>query len=316
MSRIPLPGPKRRGPESVASNQSGFVILAYPDTAPFFWISPNGSDWDAVNLSGSWAGGRIDEVINWNGQFLGVGVTSTNADAHAAFWTSDDGRAWQELPDSPALAFFIVPPRSSPDKVYIAHVEVDAGDVVAVGEASCQPYCDGLVAAVRWRSSDGVNWIRRELRRDYPDLRKPVRVGDRWVRIEDTRGALETSLDQQTWENAWRPYWSPGDYYAAQIYDLEWTSFGLFAVGEINHEPTGDYLPLVLNSTDGLTWTRLAWPDLEPASPQFLASNDDLLVMVGYGGNPERPYVWLSTPLPGAPWTTQPFRKGHGPNGA
>jgi hypothetical protein len=276
----------------------------HPAVAPVFWTSADGTEWQVIDLGPSWAGGRLDQLVSWNGQFLAASVSGEGFEARAELWQSIDGLDWRRLPDSDALDIFTEadPGRTS---AYIAVLKAHGDDLVMIGHAYCENcayFAPDFV--VRWRSADGgQTWQRRELK-NYDEFRNyddPVPIGDRWARISPRIAGqrLEISTDKENWEP-----WELEGY--AEWSRVRLTPFGAVAVGavfdrddvddDVDYEkPTG----LVLTSTDGVSWTQSTGsPALSGVRLTDVAGTAGALVALGFDfDNESANNVWVSYPL-------------------
>ena len=189
-----------------------------------------------------------------------------------------------------------------PDAAGYSSIEVlrvDGSNLMAIG-AVVGP--GGPIGIVSWKTSDGVHWTRRDMPETYdiPYFGQPLEIDGIWVRLDDV--GVEDSTDKQHWTSVWQV---PGP--NALLYAMASTTAGLVAVGADYR--SGGELAIVVNSADGVTWTRsTGWPGLGFGSLRSVTSSDTLIVSVGAGangpgdfdeaGNPTRAFAWISPPAP------------------
>jgi hypothetical protein len=263
---------------------------------PQFWLSPNGSDWQLVE-DVDWPGGFIDTIGSWRGDYVAAGRLAGER-AQAAFWTSADGRLWQQLPDHPSFEFYSdIPAGRDIVAGGVADLRVEGDELVAIGWLSCACPDEARDATIEWRTSDGLDWRRTE----GPPIdfwQAPVPGGPGWLRIAPGGGAVEASADQASWTTAWAPpLGDGGSQPVAQLFALRERPGGYLAVGVLFGGGVGT--PLAVSSSDGISWAQSAgWPDIDLAQGTLVdfAVSAELIVAVGPAGVPPQPFAWLHVP--------------------
>lgn len=276
------------------AGDAGFLFLGYDDDFSLVsLISADGFDWSPLD-GGDFHG--LDRLASWDGRYLRAGTVGDGSELRAAFWVSDDGRSWEALPSTAALAFLADGAPRSPFYAFVFHHEA-AGDLITatgVVLASGSEFGDDPLALVRWVSEDGgQTWSRHELEAKFRNRVAPIRIGDVWVRIDAYGEYLETSTDNK----GWQPTVDTPGYETWGHVRL--TPFGAVAVGWLEVVDMPPY-GLVVNSTDGVTWIQSTGsPALEGALLRDVAGTASALVAIGsvvnYAPNPQAPtQVWVS----------------------
>ena len=163
--RVTLPATERAIAKDAIGYADGFVIVGRdgrPDVLtevcdascpppgvgrPAAWISPDGVRWSEAMVAGNdVAGAELSRVLAIRTGFVALG-TKTTADHDSlkrTSWTSEDGRTWSIVSDTP------LPFATTPYPVYAAN-----GDqAIVLGRA---PKGSGPAG---WTTSDGVVWTR------------------------------------------------------------------------------------------------------------------------------------------------------------
>jgi len=244
------------------------------------FISPDGETWTGSTESSGLGFTTFSDFAYGNGVYVAVAYGS------ASVATSSDGTNWAAQPIASGFWFY-------PNAVaYGAGRFVAAGWVAGgpcaltstdgvnwslVSSAPTNQLWDVTFAAGRFvavgnygviaTSTDGVNWSDLSIGGSDRNLRDITRGGGLCVAVGNG-GMLFTSPDGRTWTE--RDSGVPGNLRAATFFQSRFV-----VVGDIDNAGG-----TVLNSADGLTWSRTS----VPASLFGLAHNGERLVAVGNNG--------------------------------
>lgn len=256
------------------------------------WTSVDGIVWQSVDTSAMRATDLHDVAAGPDGRLLAIGATSAQVPAGdepspgVGMWRSDDGVAWEPAPGPDANLDFaevvttddrwvVIGGRRTPPNTYEAvvlsssdlqtwQVEVLPGGGRARGvavDASGRVLITGLLPGP---DTDGESeappeprgWVGRSGGWEVIELPAdgvPMALGDAFV-ILDEHGLSWHSTDGRTWSGGEPgPELLRGDVPVATIRTAAATSDGLVVGG--SEYSTGEELPAVWRSTDGVRWS-------------------------------------------------------------
>jgi hypothetical protein len=281
-------------PVAVAAGGSAPRIVAVGRSGklPIAWTSSEGASWQAHDvpiLGTDGTAERMTSVVGTEQGFIAGGSVGPElAERHARFWRSDDGVAWQPVPDDPQ-AF---------DNAEVRAITSTANGFVAVGVVGTAQQASGAVA---WTSSDGNHWSRI----DDPAFAGGVAVS---VIVAPFGGLVAVGSDvarhnAMAWTSPDGHAWTrapdePSRQYANEfIWMTDVTAIGdqVLAVGEFQGLQRGTATSWI--SKDGLHWEQAkVAPVQEQGEFYAVVPGGPGVIAVGSYGAPDSyvPTVWVS----------------------
>jgi hypothetical protein len=283
------------------------TIAAGGTFRPAVWLSRDGRTWDRVPHSATFDGARFSDIAPTDHGFVIVGADyrdpSLQGKPRGAMWTSQDGRAWQRVPDG---AIFDIggyqdtgedPGSGGPRRVMSL-----GGTILPVGAV-----CDAVGLNCRtafWSSPDGSTWDRVVL--DQPNMNASdivvtatgfvavggaSNMGGCGIGLPRCTAIVFTSGDGRIWQrhdvkvpdglnfpDALTDAVAAGGRILAVSLELDGQRQAPSAQPIIDDSGTR-----IWSSIDGLTWTPIDGipTDFRPSSYQPIAVGQGRLVIVG-----------------------------------
>jgi hypothetical protein len=336
-TRIELPGvPVGLELYDVVAGGPGFVAVGggRPEGSDIqtalILTSTDGVAWQSATLEGDASIGRITSVISVGGAWY-MAVGGRCCPDNAAVWISQDGLAWQLVPDVPA-AFFgrtMTDVTATPDGFLAvgceANLECSGGAVFqspdGMAWTSANPFLwipnavvsgpfgflsvgqtDSLGQSVAAVSADGTDWTPAGLPEAMGALDGALVAGPGVVAVGETRdpdtmqptGQVILSTDGVDWSDPLVPWAVPG----ASFLDLAVTGDNVVVVGFTQLE-SGETRPSAwLGLTDGPPSAAVFSPDDDDAIARSVAVSTDGGTLVGVGvvsgGSGQQAGIWVS----------------------
>ena len=306
---IPTSGPEV-GMFDVAAGPPGIVAIGYaarPTLQATTWFSTDGTSWERIPIAGADLA-RVSAVTWTGGRFVIVGearpviqdaAAIATARAHAAVWTSEDGRTWTRVPHAPVFEVGgFIDTMEDPASGGMRDVVAGPGGLVAVGSVCTSTPAGCLPAA--WTSSDGISWVRVTGMPSVPGLLKAVTAsGAGYVAVgaqtcnsspvairQPCPALVLTSQDGLAWVQ--QPFAQAGDLRTVTV------------VGGRLLATAPDGPAILWGSDDGSAWAAVtppSGPTTHAPGTIFaghLAATPQVAVWLGQAGDPPEPDAWVS----------------------
>jgi hypothetical protein len=278
-----------------AGGDHGNVIVGRVGNDAAAWWSTDGVAWQPVDGGAAFVEPpetRMTAVVSTPSGFVAGGFAGiSNQPGTARFWTSNDGRSWIRVVDTPAFA-----------DGRVTSIVAAAGRLVAVGTTGRVGQPTGSAV---WRSADGTSWERvpglsalaagamAAVTTGGPGL---VAVG---ANLDSTKAIAWRSKDGLSWQLA--PDQDSLTFHGLRITMADVTAGSDGTLVAVGHFLFGQQFGqgTAWTSKDGSTWTRAE--DLAAfgqGEPGAVIADGTVYVAVGTVGAPDNyiPTVWLSPP--------------------
>jgi hypothetical protein len=275
---------------------------------PAVWLSPEGRTWERVPHSAVFEGARFSDIAATDEGFVIVGavydaLAPQGQLPRGAIWTSQDGRAWGRVPDSPIfdVGGYIItgedPASGGPRTVTLARGTIlSVGAVCNANGLDCRP--------AFWSSPDGSIWERVVVDQPNMSAADVVETAGGYVAIGSASNAtgcgvglppctavVFTSIDGRAWQA--REITTPAGLNTPDAFTDAVAIGGRILAISIELDGQSQVPPAepvidasgahFWSSTDGLSWTRILGipDDFGPSSYQPIAAGPDRVVIVG-----------------------------------